>query len=831
MLSHSFEFDRQGVIDGDFDVGFVRTDQIERHKNADGSSLNPDVFKVIEPKIYVLDDGNLFPFLHSTDIYPESPVAAMTYVPKDVAMEVQDALLALQSHAAAQEQVLAGGPWAPTRCDTSPELAQLAHEASVKGHIAGFRTARSYFEVRTMQEAEGFLLQDEKGDWSCTKEATLYDAIKCPSQHYKLPLEEYEVACSNQGLSCKAGYDCYCRPCVKAFEVDVYQVIDAEDVKGPSEDTEVIEQVEQERTRNGCAKMSLCGRVQQTKKIMFELVDNKKRDGAVLEVKMHLATFTTSLPVTEVGDHTYQVQWSSNLLGVAVMEIFVDDEQIPESPVKVQVEPRDCEADFPGERRSSTASGSCGCRDGTMDIGGRCIESSIVAVSISAVALMFVAVLGYIFVRYKNHKNDQMWMVNLDELSFDDPVEVIGQGSFGVVILGTYRGTKVALKRAIKASEKRGSRRGSRRRTWGSKSGGDSRNENSCKMDSCGMSSVDDNESAEDLESSGYASSDNETNDNGSYQSGSTGNSSHGRHNGNRSGGHSRSRSGTLDMSLGFLAEDFGRHSNWGWLCPWVKRNDYHARFKETILGGGSSSVSLTKTWHARLCPWFNEDVRKQDEFIHEMRVLARLRHPCITTVLGAVLSRSHDPMLVMEYMEYGSLHDLLRNETMHLSGELILQIARDIAQCLRFLHSSRPPLLHGDLKGRNILIDSRFRAKLCDFGLSTKKGHLITGTPFWLAPECKLSIVLIILTTFFPCSTLTDRISHFEHFQTSEDKLSTPQAVIFTQLALCCLKFTLVKIPTREKISVPHSEKSVTAVSTSVQQFQLPCHPSLWTL
>ena len=86
--------------------------------------------------------------------------------------------------------------------------------------------------------------------------------------------------------------------------------------------------------------------------------------------------------------------------------------------------------------------------------------------------------------------------------------------------------------------------------------------------------------------------------------------------------------------------------------------------------------------------------------------------------------------------MEYGSLHDLLRNETMHLTGEIIIQVSRDIAQGLRFLHSSKPPILHGDLKGRNILIDSRFRAKLCDFGLSTKKQNLITGTPFWLAPE-----------------------------------------------------------------------------------------------
>lgn len=42
---------------------------------------------------------------------------------------------------------------------------------------------------------------------------------------------------------------------------------------------------------------------------------------------------------------------------------------------------------------------------------------------------------------------------------------------------------------------------------------------------------------------------------------------------------------------------------------------------------------------------------QKREEFILEMRHLAKLRHPCITTVMGAVVSCSGDPMLVMEYM------------------------------------------------------------------------------------------------------------------------------------------------------------------------------------
>ena len=102
----------------------------------------------IEPKIFVLDDGNLFPFLHSTDIYPEWPVAALNHVPKDVAEEVQEALFALQTHAEAHDRVHAGQGWDPRRCDTTTGLAELASDAAQVGKLAGFRSSRSYFEVR-----------------------------------------------------------------------------------------------------------------------------------------------------------------------------------------------------------------------------------------------------------------------------------------------------------------------------------------------------------------------------------------------------------------------------------------------------------------------------------------------------------------------------------------------------------------------------------------------------------------------------------------------------------------------------------------------------------
>lgn len=51
---------------------------------------------------------------------------------------------------------------------------------------------------------------------------------------------------------------------------------------------------------------------------------------------------------------------------------------------------------------------------------------------------------------------------------------------------------------------------------------------------------------------------------------------------------------------------------------------------------------------------------------------------------------------------------------------EMIQPILCDITKGLRYLHESTPKVIHGDLKARNVLIDSQFRAKIADFGLVT---------------------------------------------------------------------------------------------------------------
>jgi serine/threonine protein kinase len=94
-----------------------------------------------------------------------------------------------------------------------------------------------------------------------------------------------------------------------------------------------------------------------------------------------------------------------------------------------------------------------------------------------------------------------------------------------------------------------------------------------------------------------------------------------------------------------------------------------------------------------------------------------------------------------MEYVEHGSLFDILHRSRGQLTVEQTLGFARDIAEGMSFLHASG--VLHRDLKSANILVDGASRPKICDFGLSQEEQSQASmaepsahGTIAWAAPE-----------------------------------------------------------------------------------------------
>lgn len=71
-----------GVLDGKIDVGFIRTDQLERTIDArTGKLVDPKELKIINARFNTtLDDGSPFPFTPSTQLYPEWNLASLPHV-------------------------------------------------------------------------------------------------------------------------------------------------------------------------------------------------------------------------------------------------------------------------------------------------------------------------------------------------------------------------------------------------------------------------------------------------------------------------------------------------------------------------------------------------------------------------------------------------------------------------------------------------------------------------------------------------------------------------------------------------------------------------------
>ncbi len=94
----------------------------------------------------------------------------------------------------------------------------------------------------------------------------------------------------------------------------------------------------------------------------------------------------------------------------------------------------------------------------------------------------------------------------------------------------------------------------------------------------------------------------------------------------------------------------------------------------------------------------------------------------------------SDPPYYVMEYLERGSLAALLADGP--LPAREAVRIAKGILQALVHAHGSG--ILHCDLKPANVLLDTDFEPRLCDFGqsrLSCEQAPAL-GTLFYMAPE-----------------------------------------------------------------------------------------------
>ena len=175
------------------------------------------------------------------------------------------------------------------------------------------------------------------------------------------------------------------------------------------------------------------------------------------------------------------------------------------------------------------------------------------------------------------------------------------------------------------------------------------------------------------------------------------------------------------------------------------------------FLGGGSEGkvylgkiVSLNELVAIKQCEvkLDHSDFKRLIEMLaKEVELVKALTHPNVIKYYK--LHRSNlrnlenvvEYNVIMEYMQKGSLADLLKFNKRGLPKAQIQEIVKQVLKGLQYLHAHN--IIHRDLKPANILIGNEGLYKITDFGISTQVKEKMTtikrtcaGTPWYMAPE-----------------------------------------------------------------------------------------------
>ncbi|XP_034755858.1 ephrin type-A receptor 7 isoform X3 [Etheostoma cragini] len=133
---------------------------------------------------------------------------------------------------------------------------------------------------------------------------------------------------------------------------------------------------------------------------------------------------------------------------------------------------------------------------------------------------------------------------------------------------------------------------------------------------------------------------------------------------------------------------------------------------------------------------------KQRRDFLCEASIMGQFDHPNVVHLEG-VVTRGKPVMIVIEYMENGSLDGFLRKHDGQFTVIQLVGMLRGIAAGMRYL--SDMGYVHRDLAARNILVNSNLVCKVSDFGLSRvidddpEAVYTTTGGKIpvrWTAPE-----------------------------------------------------------------------------------------------
>lgn len=126
------------------------------------------------------------------------------------------------------------------------------------------------------------------------------------------------------------------------------------------------------------------------------------------------------------------------------------------------------------------------------------------------------------------------------------------------------------------------------------------------------------------------------------------------------------------------------------------------------------------------------------EKLLHEAKASASLNHPNIATIYE-INEADGQIFIAMEFIDGITLREKMKHATIGLNAAI--EYAAGIATALAEAHDLG--VIHGDIKPENIMIDSKNRIKVTDFGLAKlhypanqKAKGAAAGTPEYMPPE-----------------------------------------------------------------------------------------------
>ncbi|XP_050276604.1 cysteine-rich receptor-like protein kinase 2 [Quercus robur] len=141
----------------------------------------------------------------------------------------------------------------------------------------------------------------------------------------------------------------------------------------------------------------------------------------------------------------------------------------------------------------------------------------------------------------------------------------------------------------------------------------------------------------------------------------------------------------------------------------------------------------------------FSNKRHRAEDFYNEVNIISSVEHKNLVRLLGCSCS-GPESLLVYEFLPNTSLDRFIfdPNKGKALNWDKRYEIIVGTTAGLAYLHdNSTIKIIHRDIKASNILLDSKFRAKIADFGLARSlqenQSHVstaIAGTLGYMPPE-----------------------------------------------------------------------------------------------